>query len=110
MVVLAVVPAVAGVAAVRAGLAVALSVAGVAAAAAAAVAVVADAAAVEGVLVVVVAVAVAVAVAAAVAVVVAVADFHMFGVWSINTTGGTQDPSRHTQGCLETTVGGFQVS
>ena len=79
------------------------------AAAVAAVAVsVAAAAAVERVLVV--AVAVAVSVAAAVAVAVALADFHMFAVWSMNTTENTQAHPRHTRACLEVSVGGFRVS
>ena len=79
------------------------------AAAVAAVAVsVAAAAAVERVLVV--AVAVAVSVAAAVAVAVALADFHMFAVWSMNTTENTQAHPRHTRACLEASVGGFRAS
>ena len=73
-----------------------------------ALAVAAAAAAVERVLVV--AVAVAVSVAAAVAVAVALADFHMFAVWSMNTTENTQAHPRHTRACLEASVGGFRAS
>ena len=90
---MAVVPAVAGVAVVVAAvLAVALAVAVAGVAVAAAVA------------------AVAVSVAAAVAVAVALADFHMFAVWSMNTTENTQAHPRHTRACLEASVGGFRAS